>query len=242
MKLAPELGLFAAKARANYVYAEAPPPPLLDRELDGFYEIANRVISDATTMMRHDRLFAIWQALANSKSIVGASMAEIGVWRGGTSYLMARGRRQFAAADAPLIAIDTFEGHPGETIDAERDPFQRPGDFASTSRRHVENYLTEFPMCQIVQGEVTKILPTLPEHRYFLVHVDTDIYASTAACLRYFHSRLVPGGTMIVDDFGAKTCPGVTQAVQQLPAGDERLPRLANAHRTVHHHEASEQG
>jgi predicted O-methyltransferase YrrM len=218
-----ELGLFVADARRGYVYVprarvadrEPAPPPILNRELDAFYVTADKVISDGVTMMRYERLFTIWQALANTKHIADGSMAEIGVWRGGTSYLMARGRRQFVGSDVPLISIDTFEGHPGETICTERDPLQRAGKFASTSREQVENLLSEFPMCEIIQGEVTKVLPTLPERRYLLVHIDTDIYASTVACLRYFHPRLVPGGIIVLDDFGAKTCPGVAKAFDE---------------------------
>jgi hypothetical protein len=226
LTLAPQLGFFIAKARPNYVYVprkrvadKEPPPPVLDRELEAFYEAADKVVSDAATMMRYERLFTIWQALANTKHIIGAAMAEIGVWRGGCSYLMARGRRQFAGADAPLIAIDTFEGHPGYTIDVERDPCQRAGKFATTSRHRAERYLRDFPACEVIQGEVTKVLPTLPDRRYFLVHIDTDIHASTAACLEYFHPRLVSGGILVIDDFGGKTCDGVTRAVHDwLPA------------------------
>jgi hypothetical protein len=110
-------------------------------------------------MMRNERLFTIWQALANTRQITGASMAEIVVWRGGMSYFMAWGRRQFAGDNVPLIAIDTLEGHPDETIDPERDPYQRAGDFSSTSRERAQRYLSEFPNCEVIKGEVTKLLP-----------------------------------------------------------------------------------
>jgi O-methyltransferase len=228
LKLAPELGYFVAKARADYVYVprervadDKATPLILDRDLRGFYEIADKVISERCTMMRHERLFTIWQALANTRHITGSGMAEIGVWRGGTSYLMAKGRKRLAGIDAPLIVIDTFEGHPGDTLDAEVDPYQRAGGFATTSLKRVQRYLQEFPLCEALQGEATKLLPTLPNESYFLVHIDTDIYASSAECLRYFYARLVPGGIIVIDDFGAKKCPGVAKAVHEcLPTMD----------------------
>lgn len=230
LKLAPEHGYFIAKARPDYVYVprkrvadDKATPLILDRDLRGFYETADKVISEGCTMMRHERLFTIWQALANTRQITGSSMAEIGVWRGGTSYLMAEGRKRLAGVDAPLIAIDTFEGHPSDTLDAELDPHQRAGGFASTSLKRVQRYLREFP-CEVIAGEATKVLPTLPNRNYFLVHIDTDIYASTAECLRYFHARLVPGGIIVVDDFGAKKCPGVAKAVHDC------LPMMGDCH------------
>ena len=231
LELAPQKGYFVAKSRADYVYVprkrvadEAAAPLTLDRELESFYAIADKIISDNCTMMRYDRLFTLWQALANTKDLLGASMAEVGVWRGGSSYLLAAGRRRLAGVDAPLIAIDTFTGHPGETIDADADPHQRPGGFATTSAVRARTYLADFPGCEVIEGEATAVLPGLPERNYFLVHIDTDIHTSTAKCLSYFHARLVPGGIIVVDDFGAKKCPGVAKAVHDC------LPALGDCH------------
>jgi hypothetical protein len=168
LELATEHGYFIVKARPDYVYVprrrvadDRATALILDRDLRGFYETADKVISEGCTMMRHERLFTIWQALANTRQITGSSMAEIGVWRGGTSYLMAEGRKRLAGVEAPLLAIDTFEGHPSDTIDAELDPHQRAGGFATTSVKRVQSYLREFP-CEVIAGEATKVLPTLP--------------------------------------------------------------------------------
>jgi O-methyltransferase len=231
LKLAPGRSYFVTKTRPDFVYVsrervadDKAARLILDRELRGFYEIADKVISDGRTMMRHERLFTIWQALANTSGITGSFMAEIGVWRGGTSYLMAAGRKLLAGVEAPLISIDTFAGHPGDTIDAELDPHQRAGGFASTSAKRVQRYLQDFPSCEVIEGDATKVLPTLPDRPYFLVHIDTDIYASTAECLRYFYARLVPGGIIVIDDFGAKKCPGVAKAVHDC------LPAMGDCH------------
>jgi hypothetical protein len=43
-----------------------------------------------------------------------AAWLKIGIWRGGNSYLLAQGRKRMAGVEAPLIAIDTLEGHPSE--------------------------------------------------------------------------------------------------------------------------------
>jgi O-methyltransferase len=225
MQRADELGLFVTEARKDHIYVprkrvadKEATPPVLDRDLEGFYAIADKVISDGRTMMRYERLFTIWQALANTRDLDGA-MAEIGVWRGGTSYLISAGRRRFAGKDAPMVLVDTFKGHPGDTIDPEADPGQRAGGFAGTSVERVKAYLADFPLCEIHEGDATEVIEHLGEKVYFLVHIDTDIYQSTLKCLEYFHPRLESGGVIVVDDFGAKRCSGVSRAVHEyLPA------------------------
>jgi O-methyltransferase len=88
----------------------------------------------------------------------------------------------------------------------------------------VRRYLQEFPLCEVIEGEAAKVVATLPDTGYFLVHIYTDIHSSIAECLRYFYPRLVPGGIIVVDDFGAKKCPGVARAVH------ECLPPMVNCH------------
>jgi hypothetical protein len=53
------------------------------------------------------------------------------------------------------------------------------------------------------------------------VHLDTDLYRPTKACLEYFGSRLVSGGVAIVDDYEAPKCSGVAEAAMEyLSAND----------------------
>lgn len=213
-------GYFIEKEKKEHVYVPRKrvsdrlnADPLIHEPLETFTGIADKVISDSRTMMRYDRLFTIWQALANTAHLEG-SMAEIGVWRGGTSYLMSAGRKALSGKDAPIVMIDTFEGHPEATIGAETDPFQRAGGFAGTSVERVASYLAGFPH-EIRAGDAVSVVDGLEERFYFLVHIDTDIYVSTKKCLEYFFPRMVKGGVIVMDDFGATRCPGVTQAVQE---------------------------
>lgn len=213
-------GYFVEKEKKEHVYVPRKrvsdrlnADPLIHEPLESFTRIADKVISDSRTMMRYDRLFTIWQSVANTSHLEG-SMAEVGVWRGGTSYLMSAGRRELAGKDALIVMIDTFEGHPEATIDAEHDPFQRAGGFAGTSVERVASYLADFPH-KVRAGDAVSVVDELEERTYFLVHIDTDIHVSTKKCLEYFYPRMVRGGVIVMDDFGAKRCPGVTQAVQE---------------------------
>ena len=62
------------------------------------------------------------------------------------------------------------------------------------------------------KGDVLQALPTLPEAAYHLVHIDTELYLPTKACLEYLGQRLSPGGVIVVDDCSSSTCPRVRTA------------------------------
>jgi hypothetical protein len=51
--------------------------------------------------------------------------------------------------------------------------------------------------------------------RYRFVHLSTDTHQSTAAALDYFATRVVPGGVIVIDDFGRPHGPGVEQACRE---------------------------
>jgi hypothetical protein len=42
-----------------------------------------------------------------------------------------------------------------------------------------------------------------------------DLAGPTEKSLEFFFCRLVPGGVIIVDDYGFASCPGVTRVVEE---------------------------
>ncbi len=55
--------------------------------------------------------------------------------------------------------------------------------------------------------------------RFALVHIDVGVMSATLEGLRYFHPRLAPGGTIIIEDYNNRHAPGVRRAVDQFLAG-----------------------
>jgi O-methyltransferase len=192
-------------------------PPLHPH--NDFFALADEVVADERTLLGYDRLYVLWQAARNVADLPGA-VAEIGSYRGGSAHFLAKSFIKFTGSEVPFHIFDTFEGHPAAAI-TDNDAFHTPGQFGSgTSYECVRALLAPFAQLTIHQGDVSDSLPHLADDTYRLVHIDTDLYQPTGACLEYFGPRVCSGGVIVVDDYGAPKCVGVPKAV------DEYLARV----------------
>jgi hypothetical protein len=64
-----------------------------------------------------------------------------------------------------------------------------------------------------VPGRVQDTLPGAATGEIALLRLDTDFYESTRHELEHLYPRLVPGGVLLVDDYGR--VPGCTRAVDE---------------------------
>lgn len=151
--------------------------------------------------------------------------AECGVFSGASALLMCRSASTHVAEydGAGLHLIDSFAGisPPQEEdliavrADDGRGVVMKPGfdggAFASPLEL-VKHTLREFPAVAIHPGWIPEVFAELPETRWCFVHLDVDLYEPTLACLDYFYSRLLVGGLIICDDYGAPLFPGARRA------------------------------
>ena len=74
----------------------------------------------------------------------------------------------------------------------------------------------------IIQGDVCKTLPQWldqnPEARFCLCNLDMDLYEPTIVILESCWSRIVPGGVLILDEYGTSKWPGETKAWDEFAA------------------------
>jgi O-methyltransferase len=122
-------------------------------------------------------------------------------------------------SDRPLYLFDTFEGMPepgAQDIDytgleaatrlgreAKSDP--RSGwCVASLADVSANLRSTGYPVDNIhyVQGRVEQTIPAAAPAQIALLRLDTDWYESTYHELVHLYPRLVPGGVIIIDDYG----------------------------------------
>ncbi len=201
-----------------------------------FFELADPVVQTQRTLLGYDRLYVFWQAVQNVETVPG-EVAEIGTYRGGSAYFIASALVAVTGEEVPFHVFDTFEGHPAAAI-TDQDPFHTAGQFSGTSHDDVKAYLSPYSRLQTHPGDVLTVLPTLAETTYRLVHLDTDLYAPTKACLDYFGARMPSGGVFVLDDYASAKCPGVRAALAEFmeqtdayQAWDMRTEQLMLVHR-----------
>jgi O-methyltransferase len=188
------------------------------RPSDAFFELADDLVQSEWTLLGYDRLYVFWQAMRNLRAVPG-EIIEVGSFRGGSAYFIAAAALGIIGEAIPMRIVDTFEGHPADAI-GEHDADHKPGQFHRTSYEKVCHLLRPFPHVTIHQSDVLRLLPDLPDTRYRLVHIDTDLYQPTVACLAYFGSRMSAGGVIVLDDYASPKCPGVPKAAAEYLAAD----------------------
>lgn len=217
-----------------------PRDPLASLDLDG--SLASRVRAvQAYTMTSPERVVALCDAVAylEQHAIPGA-IVECGVWRGGSMMAAALTLRALGAGDRDLYLFDTFEGMPPPTrvdLDAsgssaasllEQQPKRAPRSVwcvADLDDVRANLVSTGYPpeKLHFVVGRVEETLPAAAPERIALLRLDTDWYASTRHELEQLFPRLVPGGVLLLDDYGH--WQGVRRAVDEYLAA-QRIPLL----------------
>lgn len=180
-----------------------------------FGPAATRVLRDERTFLNADRLYTLWQAAAQMPA-GAAAVAEIGVYKGGSSRLIAEAL-QAAGRVVPLYSCDTFRGH--TIVDEALDGRHRVGkQFRSTTGRShapgVRKYLARYDFVSVLEGDIRETSAAVADQRAFgMVHIDVDVHPITRFCLDFFAERVLVGATLVVDDYGFTTCKGVKVAV-----------------------------
>ena len=170
------------------------------------------------TLLSDDRLQHLHQ-FARAAAHLPGEAAEVGVYRGGTAYLLAS---IFSVQNKVLRLFDTFSGVPA--IPASID-IHREGDFSDASIAEVTKYLDGFANIVFHVGIFPdSVTADADSNTYCFVHVDADIYRSVIDSCIFFYPRLTPGGMMLFDDYGFPSCPGVRKAVDEYFSDKRQKP------------------
>jgi O-methyltransferase len=194
------------------------------------------------TMTSPERMYALFKAVEYVvRNRIPGDLVECGVWKGGSSMMMALALAHFGDTTRTLYLYDTFAGMPapgeldvddkGRAGAATWESMQRDdhNEWCFSPLDEVKRNLagTGYPADRVVyvQGKVEDTIPgTLPGPTA-LLRLDTDWYASTRHELEHLYPALVPGGVLLLDDYGA--WKGARQATDEYFAG-RGLPLLLN--------------
>lgn len=172
------------------------------------------------TMTSPERISALCDAVRYlNKSFVQGAIVECGVWRGGSTLAAILTLLESDCRDREVWLYDTFEGMTEPTgIDV--DFLGQPADrlLSGADRNDAESIwccsqLDEvrqllrsscYPESKLrfVVGPVESTIPIQAPEQIALLRLDTDWYESTCHELTHLLPKLVPGGILIVDDYG----------------------------------------
>src|SRR6266852_6210160 len=173
------------------------------------------------TMVSRERLYAHFQAInyVVTHRIEG-DIVECGVWRGGTSMLGAltlMGRQDvfrriwlydtFAGMTEPteVDASPWSEGSARRLWKANRTSDHNNWCFASLEEVKRNFGSTDYPEAKavFVKGDVAQTLTETSPEKIAVLRLDTDWYESTKVEMEVLFPKLVKGGVILIDDYGA---------------------------------------
>ena len=173
------------------------------------------------TVTSPERMYSLYAATEYlCRAGVEGDVVECGVFRGGSSKLVALTLSELGDETRQLYLYDTFTGMT-EPTDLDRrlsdgsaaaDTWKRHehathNDWAYAPLEAVQQVMwsTPYPKdsMHFVKGKVEETIPRVVPERIALLRLDTDWYESTYHEMVHLYPRLVSGGILIIDDYGS---------------------------------------
>lgn len=178
---------------------------------DGSVQVLNlrNVCEFSHSMVGRKRIDNIEACLdvIRSENIPG-DLVETGVWRGGASIFMRGYLEAWEMTGRRVFACDSFEGLPvpSRPEDAGYDFSKEKVPVLAVSLEEVQENFRRYDLLDervvFAKGWFRDTLPKLSVERIALLRLDGDLYESTMDALNALYDKVVPGGFIIVDDYG----------------------------------------
>ena len=201
------------------------------------------------TMVPYEGLISLWDQVRYCEIIgMNGALVECGTWKGGAVGLMALANLHYGESRRHIHLFDAFTDicEPDESIDGSTaieqarkwsktggtsgrlkplegfyDQFGGYGTLES-NKDLLENKIRYDPgFLHYHVGWFQEVLPTAVNEidKIAILRLDGDWYASTKVCLDYLYKKVVKGGFIIIDDYGAyEGCKkAVDEFIDQLP-------------------------
>lgn len=170
--------------------------------------------SGAVSTRQLERYWVVCQYVKQSLAAEGLT-AECGVYLGVTSWFICEnsdGRQHFG--------FDSFSGL--------SKPGSHDGDYwtlgdLSVAASIATGRLARFPNATLLDGWIPDRFAEVSDQSFSFVHIDVDLYRPTLDSLEFFYPRLVPGGVIVLDDYGFVTCPGARKAADGYMASRQEM-------------------
>lgn len=176
---------------------------------------------------------------------IPGDMVECGVWKGGSIMSAAIRLLDNRCSTRDIYLYDTFEGMSEPTENDVSPEGKRAAELLRANPKDKANHIwayspledvkrhmdsTGYPSMRVryVQGKVEDTIPGILPGRIALLRLDTDWYESTLHELEHLYPLLVPGGVLVLDDYGF--WQGARKAVDEYFAKLPHPPELHIIH------------
>jgi Macrocin-O-methyltransferase (TylF) len=178
---------------------------------------------------RIGKLLAHYELFKMVHELPGA-IVECGVFKGASLVRFAAFRDLLGSTSAKqIVGFDTFAAFPATGYDpdaAMREHLIEVAGSESIARSQLREILERrgIDRCvELVEGDILQTVPAYveqhPELRIALLNLDTDIYEPARVILEHLYPRIVPGGLLVLDDYGV--FPGESDALDAYFAGND---------------------
>ena len=179
------------------------------REFGLAYNRPMQYLGFSHTMLSRARIenieFCLKRILADN---VAGDCIECGVWRGGAVIFMKGYLAAHQVADRIVWVADSFEGLPPPTLpqDAGLSLSKTTHPMLAIDLETVQNLFDRYGLMddkvRFLKGWFKDTLLAAPIDRLALLRLDGDLYESTMDALNALYHKVVPGGFVIIDDYG----------------------------------------
>jgi O-methyltransferase len=157
-----------------------------------------------------------------SSSFPSFDIAECGVWKGHSAWMIANIFSQNSFTGTFHI-FDSFEGGLSDKVKKDQnlvrnmsiEQIKREKEIFSSRESQVANCLSSFDFINIYAGWIPDRFFDVDTKNFSFVHIDVDLYQPTLDSLEFFWPRIIKGGYLIIDDYGSSQFPGASAAVDE---------------------------
>lgn len=183
-----------------------------------FFELEKKC--NSFTMTSTERLYSVYKSVSYCiENELDGDFVECGVWKGGSSMMIALCLLKKNITNRKIYLYDTFEGMSKPTEEdinyaankaaikyAEKLNAESGSDWCRSEIEEVKQnlYSTGYPKEKIifVKGKVEDTIPKTIPNQIALLRLDTDWYESTKHEMEHLYPLLVPKSVLIIDDYG----------------------------------------
>ena len=163
---------------------------------------------------------------------------EFGVYKGSSIMRLFAFRELLETSlSRKIIGFDVFGKFPSQlNLDSDIEfvrKFENQGG-NGISKKDLEIHIQSsgYDNFELVKGDINKTLPEWltanPQKRFSLIHIDVDVYEPTMTILKHTYDKLVPGGVLMLDDWG--TVEGETRAVEDFFGSNIKIQKHSHYH------------